>query len=203
MEGEVLAMSAQGLVLTVVLVILAGTVAAVIWYWYRISQEVVSQVEVQNPAGERGTALVVYHPGRRHFLHKVISAFAEGLVSSGWRVESTTASSQAPTDLSNYDLLVLGGQTYFWSPVRPIRNYASRLGDLGGRPTAIIITGFGATGRSISIMERLVQEAKGDLVNSLSLTTLKPNDEKDPRPNEEVAVEMATRAGREIRLPGR
>ena len=195
-------MSAQGLLLTVVLLILAGTVAAVTWNWYRISQEVASQVEVLNPAGDRGTALVVYHPGRRHFLRKVTSAFAEGLVSSGWRVERTTASSQAPIDLSNYDLLVLGGQTYFWSPVRPIRNYASRLGDLGGKPTAIIITGFGATGRSISIMERLVHEANGDLVNSLSLTTLKPNDEKDPRPNEEVAVEMATQAGREIALPG-
>ena len=188
--------------MTVVLLILAGTVAAVIWYRHRISQEVASQVEVLNPAGDRGTALVVYHPGRRHFLQKVTSAFAEGLVSSGWRVDSTTASSQAPTDLSSYDLLVLGGQTYFWSPVRPIRDYASRLGDLGGKPTAIIITGFGATGRSMSIMESLVQEASGDLVNSLSLTTLKPNDEKDPRPNEEVAVEMATRAGRDIPLPG-
>lgn len=195
-------MSAQGSVLTVVLVILAGTVAAVIWYWHRISQEVVSQVEVLNPAGDRGTALVVYHPGRRHFLHKVTSAFAEGLVSSGWRVESTTASSQAPADLSSYDLLVLGGQTYLWSPTRPIRDYVSRLGDLGGKPTVIIITGFGATGRSISIMERLVEEVNGDLVKSLSLTTLRPNDEEDPRPNQEVAVEMATQAGREIPLPG-
>ncbi len=195
-------MSAQGLMFGVVLVALVGMVAAVIWYWYRISQEVVSQVEVLNPGGDRGTALVVYHPGRRRLLHKVTSAFAEGLVSSGWGVEMTTASSQAPTDLSSYDLLVLGGQTYFWSPVRPIRNYASRLGDLGGKPTVIIITGFGATGRSISIMERLVEEANGDLVRSLSLTTLRPNDEKDPRPNEEVAVEMATQAGRDIPLPG-
>ena len=195
-------MSPQVVVLITVLVILAGTVAAVVWYWYRISQEVVSQVEVLNPGGDRGTALVVHHPGRRHFLRKVISAFTEGLVSSGWRVESTTASPQAPTDLSSYDLLVLGGQTYFWSPARPIRDYVRGLGDLEGKPTAIMITGFGATGRSISIMERLVQEANGDLVNSLSLTTLKPNDEEDPRPNEEVAVEMATRAGREIPLPG-
>lgn len=202
MEGEVLAMSAQGLVLTVVLVILAGTVAAVLWYWYRISQEVVSEVEVLNPAGDRGTALVVYHPGRRRFLHKVTSAFAEGLVSSGWRVERTTASSQASIDLSRYDLLALGGQTYFWSPVRPIRDYLIRLGDLGGKPMVIIITGFGATGRSISIMERLVQQASGDLVNSLSLTTLRPNNEEDPRPNQEVAVELATQAGREIPLPG-
>ncbi len=195
-------MSAQGLMFSVVLVVLAGMVAAVIWYWYRISQEVVSQVEVLNPGGDRGTALVVYHPGGRRFLHEVTAAFAEGLVSSGWRVEMTTASSQAPTDLSSYDLLVLGGQTYFWSPVRPSRNYASRLGDLGGKPTVIIITGFGATGRSMTIMERLVREANGDLVRSLSLTTLRPNDEEDPRPNEEVAAEMATRVGADIPLPG-
>jgi flavorubredoxin len=195
-------MSVQGLVLTGAMAILAGVVGAVTWYWYGVSREVASQVEVLNPGGDRGTALVVYHRGRRRFLHKVISAFAEGLVSSGWRVESTTASSQAPADLTGYDLLVLGGQTYFWSPVGPIRDYVSKLGDLGGKPTVIIITGFGATGRSISIMERLVQGANGQLVRSLSLTTVRPNDEEDPRPNEEVAVEMATRAGREIALPG-
>ncbi len=89
-----------------------------------------------------------------------------------------------------------------WSPARPIKQYVSRLGDLEGKPTAIMVTGFGATGRAISIMEKLVREANGQLVKSLSLTTLRPNDEEDPRPNEEVALEMATRAGEEIPLPG-
>jgi len=182
----------------VVLLVFAGIVAWVIWYWHRASKEVVSQVEVLNPGGERGTALLVYHPGRRGFLHSVIQAFAGGLVSGGWRVEITTASQQAPTDVSGYDLLVLGGPTYFWTPARPIRAYVRRLGDLEGKPTVTIVTGFGSTGRSKSILEGLVQEANGKLVNSLTFFKLRPNDEEDPRPNREVAMEMATRAGAAI-----
>jgi len=185
----------------VVLLVFAGIVGWVIWYWYRASKEVVSQVEVLNPGADRGTALLVYHPGRRGFLHSVIQAFAEGLVRNLWRVEITTASQQAPTDLSGYDLLVLAGPTYFWTPARPIRAYVRRLGDLEGKPTVTIVTGFGATGRSKSIMEKLVQEASGKLLNSLAFFKLRPNDEEDPRPNREVAVEKATRAGEEISLP--
>jgi hypothetical protein len=196
-------MSIQGVALMVVLVILAGISAAVIWYWSRASREVVSELEVLNPGGDKGTALVVYHPGRRGFFDAVIRAFAGALVSNGWRVEMTTASSQAPTDASSYDLLALGGPTYFWSPARPIRAYASKLGDLEGKPTVTVMTGFGSTARSISIMESLVQEANGKLVKSLSFFTLRPNNEEDPRPNREVAVEMATRAGREVPLPGK
>jgi flavorubredoxin len=194
-------MSGGQMVLVFVLLVVAALVAFVIWYWYRASKEVVSQVEVMNPEGDRGRALVVYHPGRRGFFDAVIHAFAEGLVSNGWRVEMVTASAQAPTDLSSYDLLVVGGPTYFWTPVRPIRAYVSRLGDLAGKPTVILVTGFGSTGRSTSMMEELVREANGRLVKSLSFFKLRPNDEKDPRPNREVAVEMAARAGREISLP--
>jgi flavorubredoxin len=182
-------------------VVVAGVLAWVIWYWHRISQEVPSEVETLNPEGERGTALVVYHPGRRGFFRAVIHAFAQGLVSSGWRVDITTASSQTPTVISRYDFLTFGGPTYMWSPARPIKRYVSRLGDLEGKPTAIIVTGFGDTGRAMSIMEKLVREANGRLVKSLSLTTLRPNDEEDPRPNQEVALEMATRAGQEVPLP--
>lgn len=191
-------MSAPEVVVVAVLAVLAGIVSWVIWYWYRASQEVVGETETLNPGGERGTALVVYHPGRRGFLHSVIQAFAEGLVRNGWRVDITTASSQAPADVGSYDLLAFGGPTYIWAPARPIKRYVSRLGDLGGKPTAIIVTGFGMTGRSTSIMEKLVREANGHLVKSLSFFKSRPNDEEDPRPNREVAMEMATRAGEEI-----
>lgn len=184
-----------------VVVIIAGITAWVIWYWYRVSQEAPSEFEVLNPAVKGGTALMVYHPGRRGFCYAVIHTFAQGLVSSGWRVHIATASSQAPTDVGSYDFLVFGGPTYMWSPARPIKRYLSSLGDLQRKPTEIIVTGFGATSRAISIMEKLVREANGQLVRSLSLTTLRPNDVQDPRPNREVALEMARRAGQEVPLP--
>lgn len=183
----------------IVLVVLVAVAASL---FYRISREVVSELKVLNREADKGTALVVYHPGLTGFQKRVTYAFADGLVSSGWRVVIATASSQASTDLSSYNLLVLGSPTYFWAPARPIQSYLSKLGDLGRKRTAIIVTGLGATGRSMSIMQKLVEEVNGDLVKSLSLTALRPNKEADPRPNKEVALEMAAQAGKEIPLPG-
>jgi hypothetical protein len=177
------------IVLVAVVVILA---AGMVLLYLVTSQDVASGIEVLNRGGDQGTALVVYHPGLTGFHERVTSAFADGLVSNGWRVEMTTASPYAPTDLSSYDLLVLGGPTYFWTPNRPIKSYLSRLGNLGGKRTAIIITALGMGERSISTMERLVQAANGDLVKSLLLYSLAPNEDiygiNDP---EEIASQVA------------
>jgi len=186
----------MGYVVTLVVV----AAAAVAWLFYRGSREVVSEVRVLNPEADKGTALVVYHPGLTDFHEKVTRAFADGLVSRGWRVEVTTASSQAPSDISVYDLLVLGGPTYFWTPNRPIRGYLRRLGDLGGKRTVSIITAMGMGGRSTSIMEQLVQKANGDLVKALLLYTIRPNEDLYGIND---AVEIVTQVAKEIPLPGK
>jgi len=183
---------AKALIKTVLVAALVILIVGVALLYLVTSQEVVSSIEVLNRGGDQGTALVVYHPGLTGFHERVTSAFADGLVSNGWRVEMTTASPYAPTDLSSYDLLVLGGPTYFWTPNRPIKSYLSRLGNLGGKRTAIIITALGMGERSISTMERLVQAANGDLVKSLLLYSLAPNEDiygiNDP---EEIASQVA------------
>jgi hypothetical protein len=102
-------------------------------------------------------------------------AFSEGLISSGWRVEVTTASDKAPTDLAGYDLLVLSAPTYDWVPAKPIQRYLQRLGDLADQPTVVIISAAGTTTLSLPKMEDLVREANGDLVASYALWTLVPN----------------------------
>lgn len=195
-------MSALWIVLIAVSVLVVVVVALLD---YGRNKEVVSEVKTLNPEGNAGAALVIYHPGKSDFQHRVFSGFMEGLVSSGWRVESTTPSSQAPTDLSGYDLLVLGGPTYWFTPNRPIRRYLSRLGNLGGQRTVTIITALGAGERSTSIMEKQVREANGDLVNALLLYKMRPNDDDnyvDSQQNQALAVEMATQAAEEVPLPG-
>ena len=185
----------------VAIAVLLAVVAA--WLDYGHNRERASKVRVLNPAGNTGTALVVYHPGKSDFQHRVFSGFVEGLVSRDWRVEITTPSSQAPTDLSGYDLLVLGGPTYGFTPNRPIKRYLKRLGDLGGQRTVTIITGLGAGERSSAIMQKLVREAGGELVDALLLYKARPNDEDnfvDGAQNRALAVEMATRAAKGIPL---
>ena len=164
-----------------------------------LNAEVVSGVEVLNTGGTAGTALVVYHPGKSEFQRDVSYAFAEGLVSNGWRVEITTASSQAPTDLSGYDLLVLGAPTYDWRPAKRLQRYLRGLGDLGGQRTVTIISGMGYAELSGPTMEKLVREVNGDLVKSLILYTMRPNEDLYGIND---AVEIATQAAKEIHLPG-
>jgi hypothetical protein len=185
-------------------VLLAVLGVAVAWVDYGRNREVVSEVEVLNPAGKTGTALVVYHPGKSDFQRRVFSGFVEGLLSIGWRVESTTPSARAPTTLSRFNLLVVGGPTYGFTPNRPIKRYLNRLGDLEGQPTVTIITALGAGDRSASIMQGQVREANGNLVKALLLYKRRPNDDDnfiDGEQNQALAVQMARQAALEIPPP--
>ena len=189
----------------IALIAVAAAIAfALAWLDYGRNQGVVSEIDVRNPGGSAGTALMVYHPGKSNFHRQVANGFAEGLISRDWRVEITTASGGAPSDLSAHDLLVLGGPTYFFTPNRPIRRYLSRLGDLKGKPTVTIITAMGAGQRSTAIMERRVREANGNLVRALLLYWMRPNDDDnhvDTRQNKALAVAMATEAAKQVALP--
>jgi flavorubredoxin len=119
--------------------------------------------------------LLVYHPGKSGYQKLITQAFSDGLVSNGWRVEVTTASKEAPTNLSTYDLLVLSAPTYDWEPAKTIQRYLERLGDLEGQSTVVIVSAAGKSTRSLPFMEDLVREANGNLVASYTLWTLVPN----------------------------
>jgi len=180
------------MILLIAAVILAGVGAVTAWVELH---EVVSNVKVLNSESDKGTALVIYQKGLRDFQPKVASAFAAGLISSGWRVEITTVSSHAPTDISNYDLLVIVWPTYFFSPSLPIRRYLRRVRDLEGKHTVIICTAAGAPAGSCEKMKSLVQAANGSVVKSLTLFTMRPNEGNgDP-------LQIAANIGKGIPLP--
>jgi hypothetical protein len=163
-----------------------------------IHRETVSGLEVLNPEGGAGAALIVFHPGLSDLQERVTAAFAAGLVERGWRVERTTTSREAPTDLSAYDLLVLGVHTYWFAPDGPTRRYLRRVADLQGTPTVVLLTALGAAGRAAALSERMVREAGGELVAVQPLFVMRPNDENDPRPNREVALEKAHDLGARV-----
>ena len=171
--------------------ILAGSMAITAWVEFH---EVVSEVKVLNPESDKGTALIIYQKGLRDFAPKVAFAFANGLVSNGWRVEITTVSPKAPTHISNYDLLVLVWPTYIFSPSLPIQKYLRRIGDLKEKRTIIICTAAGAPLGSCEKMKNRVQAAHGSVEKSLTLFTMRPNEENGN------PFEIATRVGKETLL---
>jgi flavorubredoxin len=152
-----------------------------------INREVVSGIDVINADGSK-TALIVYQPGFSSFPRDISYAFADGLASSGWRVEITTASPQSPSDLSKYSLLTLAYPVYGGNPGTAIVNYANRLNDLDGINT-VIIACQGGTGPSLTIdtLKQKVQVANGTFYIGLSFSNQNSS-----------AIESARQAGRDI-----
>ncbi len=158
---------------------------------FKINTDYVSGIDVLNANGSE-TALVVYHPGISSFMNDTIYAFADGLAENGWRVEITTASSQAPTDLSEYSLLVLGSPVYAGNPSPTIKRHVERIGDLQGIDTVVMVTSAGSDGGTGASMQQTVEEHNGTIKTVLSLFTSAPNeDDGDP-------LDIAEQAGRKI-----
>jgi menaquinone-dependent protoporphyrinogen IX oxidase len=151
-----------------VVVVLASLAIVVAYASSAVNKDVVSGISVVNPSGSK-TALVVYQEGLTAYPKDTSYAFANGLAASGWRVEITTASSQAPSNLSKYSLLVLGSPTYNADPGQTIVRYVDRMGDLHGVNTAIISLGSYTPEKSADTMKQTVQAANGTVVKSLAL----------------------------------
>ena len=185
-------------------VIVLGFAWSLSYLW--LNRPSVTEIEVLNPEGRAGTALVVDHPGRGSFHVQVVSGYVEGLVAGGWRVERTTASRETPTDLSGYDLLVLGTPTYWFSPSWPIVRYLRWLRDLAGQRTVTIVTGMGAAERAAARLQKRVQAANGSLAQGLLYYWMRPNDHEndvDMAQNKALAVQTATQAARAISQLGK
>ena len=157
-----------------------------------------SEVVTVNPTGATGTAFVAYHAGLSSFQKDATFAFVRGLVSNGWQCDVTTASLEAPADLGGYDLLVLGAPTYAFKPANPIKRYLKLVGDLGGLPTVLLVTGAGSTERAASVLTDYVAEANGTTIELLELWQAAPNEEIYGISD---AIEIAERAGASIELP--
>jgi hypothetical protein len=162
------------------------------------NQPVVSPIETLGADGA-DAALIVYHPGRSDLQAQAVRGFADGLVEAGWRVDLTTASGETPTDLTGYRLLVLGAQSYTWTPAQPVQAYVRRLGDLAGLPVAAILSGLGETGPANDVMRDLVTAQGGRLIDIYNIWQLRPIDElygiDDP-------YEAMRQTARSLTLPG-
>lgn len=156
-----------------------------------VNRDVISGIEVMNVGGGN-TVLVVYQPGLSGFSREVSYAFANGLSSAGWRVEGTTASPQAPINLSQYGLLVLGYPIYGGSPGAAESRYVERLSNLQGIKTIILATALGSPENSAGTMQQKVLASGGTVEESLTLFSIAPNEGNGS------ATEIARNAGYRI-----
>ena len=156
-----------------------------------MNNDVITDIVVKNPSGTK-IALILYHPGLSSFSHDVSYAFADGLVSSGWRVEIATPSIEAPTDLSKYSLLVVSSNTYASTSDKPTIRQLERIGDLNKIQTVLLTLGLGSSQESKQSLENIVDASNGNIVQSLLLYSMAPNE------GGKSATEIATQTGQQI-----
>ncbi|MCW4016418.1 MAG: hypothetical protein NWF06_08620 [Candidatus Bathyarchaeota archaeon] len=172
-------------ILLIAILVFVIVVAAVLGFvLFKINSDYVSGIDVLNADGSK-TALIIYHPGLSSFMKDVTYTFADGLVENDWRVEVTTASSQAPTDLSGYSLLVLGSPVYAGSPSLTIKGHIERVGDLQGIDIVLLVTSGGSDGGAEASMQQTVEEYNGTVKEVVSVFT-------------DDSLDIAEQAGRDL-----
>ena len=187
----------MSLIVAVVLVVVAAA-ASLVWVSWAVKRETITPLTTLNAAGPTGKALLVFHPGLSDFPDRVTAAFADGLTQSGWQIDRTTASRQAPTDLKVYDLIVLGSPVYANAAAAPLRDYIARAGDFHGKPVVVVLTAAGDAAVAIEATAAMVTSAHGKVVGRFGYTTMRPNksDKTYPGSNADKAVAMARDEGR-------
>jgi len=179
-------------ILLIVLLVFVIVVASVLGFvLFKINSDYVSGIDVLNAEGSK-IALILYSPGLSSFMKDVVYAFADGLVANNWKVEITTVSSQAPIDLSEYSLLVLGSPVYAGSPSPTIKRHVERIGDLQGIDTVLLVTSAGNSGGAEVSMQQIIEEYGGTIEMVLPLFTTAPNEGNgDP-------LDIAEQAGKDL-----
>ena len=179
-------------ILLITLLVLTIVAASLLVYAsVGMNADVLTELVVKNPQGTKA-ALILYHPGLSSFSHDVAYAFADGLTSSGWRVEIATPSIGAPTDLSKYSLLVVSSNTYGFNPDKPTIRHLERIGNLNEIQTVLMTLGAGSAQESKQSLENTIQASNGTIVKSLLLYSMAPNEEG------KSAIEIATQEAQQI-----
>jgi len=183
------------IILKVLLVLFA---LAFVAFGYGVSimnSEKVTPVKALNPQSGGPKVLIVYQNGLTDFQSKATESFAQSLVSNGWHVEMTTASSQTSTDFKNVSLLVLGSPIYGGQVSTPLQTYMKRLGPLEGLRVVTLLTGAGAGDKAKEIMTSEINAHGGKEVLSIVLYQWAPNLDQFGSKN---SIEIAAKAAQSL-----
>ena len=148
------------------IIVIAGLIISGVIIVNLNGAEIVRDVVINNPDGLTGTVFVVFRPGLTGFNEGVVNEFVRGLVDSDWRVEVTTSSSVTPTNVTGYDLIVLGSPTNGARPHASMLDYLTRV-DFEGKPVVLILTSGGFGGAGLELFGNATEDANGVVLSSM------------------------------------
>lgn len=142
-------------------------------------------------------ALVVYDPDPFYNLdEQVCEAFGKTLGENGWNVTVATVAALNKQPSDSVDLYVLCANTYNWSPDWSVSSFIKN--KLPDKKDVVAITlGAGTTDRSKRILESLIKDKGGKLIDSRTFWLWRPNDESSES-NSTVATNLTKAWANEI-----
>jgi flavorubredoxin len=105
-----------------------------------------------------GKALIVYDPGFTGGTKTAASHMAEDLKSKGYEVKVVGVRSSDASDLSGYDVLIVGSPTYGAKPTGPINSYLDSLKSPGNIIAGVFALAGGDAQDSNVVMAQMLKE---------------------------------------------
>lgn len=141
------------LVIIVLIVVVAG---AVLWGFSYFNG---TGSTTLNPAGNvTGKALIVYDPGFSGAPKAVASTMAKDLQSKGYTVKLAGINSKDTDNLSNYDVLIVGGPTYAGNTSTAVKSYLNNLNVGSNTTVGVFSVGSGADDQdSNKVMQQILE----------------------------------------------
>lgn len=103
------------------------------------SNEIITKSENSN--GKE--ALVIYQNCRSEFPKEIANSLATGLNDKGYTVTVNTSGGFLPTDVSKYDVVILGGAVIAGNVGEPLQEYANNIEKFGDAKVILYSTGAG------------------------------------------------------------
>jgi len=126
----------------VVLIIIAVLLAGIVFL--DLAAYTATGAETLSPTGTSvGKALVVYDPGLSGAAKDVASKMANRLQSNGYTVDFAGIKSGVATNLSGYNIIVVGGPIYAGGPTNSVKTFLNSLNPAQGVKVGVFGSGQG------------------------------------------------------------
>lgn len=171
------------------------------WCVLSVVVELEVSQQAQTFSNGRPRALILFHPSWvDSFQDELTSSFAQGLTAAGWGVNRMTIDSGSSPDITDYDLIAFGTNTYYWRPDLPTMRLLAKL-QLAGRRCVALVSGAGSTQRAERLVGELIARAGGSGIEVRPFWLWRPNDESRlAESNRAVALDKAREFGARLAI---
>lgn len=141
----------------VIIGIIIGIIILISVAAYFVGNSKSSGSETIKPDGAiTGKALIVYDPGLSGGTKTAAIYMAEDLKSNGYEVKITDVKSSDESDISGYDILIVGSPTYGAKPTGPITSYLEGLKSSGNITAGVYALAGGDAQNCVVVMEQML-----------------------------------------------